>query len=299
MHRPLLATFLLLAAPALAGDEPGVWTVKEGTQLKLGWEFTLDEKTHHTDEGDTTRHETRKVTATATCPRGFKGTGYFDLVIDTVEWTVKTEGYTLELKKSAAKAKPQVSEDVKDSESEGSSDQEVVEMREYVQARYRLQVRPGHSSIRVKGHNAWQGGADAPSLFNRCYVQSDLPDEDLKSTKRWIDERESEYLPLYNFPGNMDEIPEVKLRLQLAKSGLSAKGSGAVTFKGITLLNWKYAGKSNIKRSFEYSAAGFLDASSEEAKSQIKRTNKTKPGKSDGTITIKQSLTLEAASSDQ
>ena len=194
---------LLVTAPALADDSPGVWRVKQGLRLELEWTFSLAEKTHHTDEGDTFRREQRAVTATLTCPKAFEGTGIFELVVDTVEWKVETEGYTVELKKRAADAPPQASKDVKDTESDGAAGQELEEMTDYAAASYRLQVRPGHASIRVKGHRAWASGADAPSLFNRCYVQSDLPDGDLRSTTRWVDERESEYLPLYAKGGPM------------------------------------------------------------------------------------------------
>lgn len=301
MRRLFSLPLLLLALPAGAQEPaPGEWVVPARARYAMSWSYTYDQRTHHTDDGPGFRKETREVQAELLAPKALRGEGALKIVVQKVTWTVATHEYTLELQKASADAAPTVSKEVHDSDADAEASQELVEMQEYVQATYRLKLRTGLASIQVKGHDGWAGGASTPSVFNRCYFMSDLPDEGaLKSNRRWIDERETEYLPLYAFPGKVEENPKVKLRLQLGSSGVSAKGSGSVNFKGLTLLNWKYAGKSSIKRSFKCAPSGVLAESSEEAKSAIHRTNQTKPGKSGGTISSKQTVTVTPLDSDQ
>lgn len=289
---PLLL-LLALAAPALAQEEPGEWRVDANTRLRLEWTYSFAEQTHHSDEGKTYRKEARAVSALLTSEEGFRRTGSFVVTVETVAWTVDTESYFLTLTKDAD-GEPKLRHKVKDKDTEAFAKGEADEMLEYSRAEYRLLVRPGSASMQVKTPDGWSGGADAASIFNRCYLYSDLPDEELKSNLKWVDERENEYLPLYAYPGNVDEHAQVKLKLQLGPTGLRAKGKGSVSFSGRTLLNWKYIGKSVVERSFECSAQGHLLASAETAKGTIRRTNQTKPGKSGGTIVSEQSLTVSS-----
>jgi hypothetical protein len=270
---------------------PGEWSVTPKTRLRLTWDYSHDERTDATKEGRQFRREARAVKALLSCEKGFEKKGSFVLKLETVTWTVDTEDFTVTLKKGPGDEEPKVNTKIKDPNAEGAASQEAEVMEEYVLAEYRLLVRPGRKTLQVKSHNGWAGGATASSLFNRCYVHSDLPDK-LKSTQRWIDEREADFLPLYSQPGNIDEFPKVKLKLQLGDGVASAKGGGKVSYKGLTPFNWKYAGKSSIKRSFTCSASNHLIESSEEAKSQVKRVDQTEPGKSNGNLTIKQTLKL-------
>jgi hypothetical protein len=288
-----LALLLFASAPLLAQEdhEPGEWSVKPGTQLRLRWEFTLDEKAESRKYGKQFRRETRTVTALLVCEKGLKRTGSFLFKVDTVAWTVDTEDYTVTASKASKDAAPKIDQTIKDPDTEAGASQEAEEMEEYAQAAYRLLVRPGRKDIQVKTHNGWAGGGAAASIFNRCYVHSDLPDE-LQSTKRWIDEREGGYLPLYSEPGNDEQLPKVKLKLTVGAGVASAKGSGKANYTGLTPMNWKYAGQSSLKRSFKCSAKGHRLESSEDAKSKVKRVDQSGPGKSSGQVTIKQTLKL-------
>ena len=72
--------------------------------------------------------------------------------------------------------------------------------------------------LQVEVDGRWAGGASAPSLFARCYVQSDLP-EGTKAGAKWVDERDPEFLPIYAEPGRSEEYPQVTMRLVRGDSG--------------------------------------------------------------------------------
>jgi hypothetical protein len=298
VRAPLALTLLTLSLPlgvpsAAQGTAPGTWTAAPGERLRLTWSYQSREKSKHSEDGADTKTETRQVTALLTAPeRGFSGKGSYALALESVTWTVRQGAFAVTVKRAGeGEGEPTDEVDLKDDDYEAVAEQAREEMLDRVQQRYRLLVKPGSAALQVDGHDGWASGFSAPSLFDLAYVHSDLPEGALRSTQTWTCPRAPEALPLYGYPGEAGQFPEVTLKLKLGADGLSAKGSGSVRFSGRTMLNWKYAGKSKITRAFQCDPQGRLRSSSETGKGSIKRTDLGK--RDDGAMEVTQSLALE------
>ena len=292
MSNALLVVGLALVAPVAAQEEPepGAWRAAAEDSFTLHWTYHLSRQ-EKTFEGPNDLEERREVTARLRPEAPFSGTGRLRVEVLEVHWTYEAEAFQITLDYEPAKS-PDPTLKVKPSD-DPEAEAEADAMLERVQATYRIVCRSGMSSLQVEVGRSWSGGATAPSLFDRCYLHSDLPDE-MASSLRWDDERDPESLPLYAYPGRVEEHPIVTLRAikVSGEAGVKASGSGAVKFKGRDYMDRTYKGKSSIKRSFEISGAGHLAKGHEEAKSSISKKDLGKlviVGK----IAITQDVTVE------
>lgn len=292
-HRLALASVLALFLMPLAwaDDPPATWKVAAGDAFDLDWSYAFAEQLKGNAEGGSaTRRESISVKAEVKATAAFAGEGALEVALREVTWEVE-DGYKVRLTRRDGGA-PEV-EVLDEGPSAAEAAGRAAEMKERAGRRYRLLCRAGETHLQVEVDGRWAGGASAPSLFARCYVQSDLP-EGTKAGAKWVDERDPEFLPIYAEPGRSEEYPQVTMRLVRGDSGVVAKGAGKSTFKGITTLNWSYKGKSQVRREFEYSDQGHLASSLEQASSKVSRVdNHVKGNRQEGSIEVEQSLSLK------